>query len=167
MITTEAEDNRFLVTGLYPHGVYYYRLLAINGDGVPTIGLGRKYVVPNQSPPTPEIFSPVRYGSTNVKFIFNQLDSDVDGDKLSYQVYLDKGDGFVIVPWDEQQACYSVTLSPEDHGKTYWWYVKVDDGHGGIAESEKVAFQLDAVAPVLKLIKPDTVYTTKKVNLRS
>lgn len=164
----EAINNLFLATLLEPHGKYYYRLLAFNGDDVPTVGPVGEYIVPNQAPPIPEIISPVKYASTDVKFIFTRRDADVDGDSLDYYVYLDKGDGFVEVPWDEQQACYCVTLPPEGHGKIYRWYIKVvddysrnNDDSSGIVVSEEVEFQLDAIAPVLTLKKPDTIYTNQ------
>ncbi len=157
-------DDRFVASQLDPHSEYFYRLVATNNDGVRTVGMGTPYNVPNQLPPTPENLRPVGFATTQVKFIFDQLNEDVDGDKLTYRVYWDNGapTDFKPVAWDEQQACFCVTLSPDDHGKTYHWYVEVDDGHGGTIESEKVTFVLDAIAPVLTLKKPDIVYINQE-----
>jgi hypothetical protein len=163
IVRLEADDL-FVVSELNPHGEYFYRLVATNHDGVRTLGLGKKYNVPNQPPPTPENLSPVGFASTDVKFIFNKVNEDSDGDSLTYQVYWDEGENnsFKPVDWDEEQACFSVTISPSDHGKTFNWYVEVDDGHGPIIKSELATFVLDANAPILKLKKPNTVYTSQQ-----
>ncbi|NLW48613.1 MAG: PKD domain-containing protein [Firmicutes bacterium] len=140
---------------LQPHGVYSYRLVAVNESGDKTYCKVETIEVPNQVPSTPELIAPLQFARDTVEFNFSQS-IDHDGDLLTYTIYFAEGANpanFISLP--------GFTKDGLVHGKTYSWYAKVDDGHNGIKTSSSTHFTVDTEQPILNVSEARQPYTNQ------
>ncbi len=148
-------NNKFVHSDLIPHETYDYRLVAINGSGDRTVGAVFSQEVPNTKPTTPVISSPTEYAKSTINFSFQEA-SDVDGDSpLNYYVHLGTGE-------EPFPRLNGLTKTGLIHNQTYTWYVEVTDNHGGINESTREQFTVDAIDPTLVINNKPEIFTNQK-----
>ncbi len=131
-------------------------MVAFNQSEDPTYGTVFEQVVPNNAPALPQPLFPLDFARSEVEFKY-QPSTDVDGDFITYKIYL--GEGENPVEFAEVQDGKTEDLV---HGSAYSWYVEANDGHGGIVISEIVQFTCDTDIPVLTVEEPHRPYTNQE-----
>jgi hypothetical protein len=162
VIQTLTPDASGIFThgGLTPHGLYAYRLVAINSSGDRTEGAVFTRQVPNTPPPAALLESPLEFARGTVEFKYTKQNTDSDGDNITYRVYL-KADtrGYTLVEGDSIDGLV--------HGQNCSWYVVADDGYeNGKTYSSTGQFSVDNSAPELTTEPVRRPYTNQtKLNV--
>ncbi len=141
-------------------GVYYWRVTGSDGSSE---GSSPKFkvIVRTNTPPTIELISPVNKGVVATDVVGLRFQgSDPDGQRLKYDVFIDKTDASTMVASGLWLPSFSTTL-PDG---TYKWKVVVSDGIT-TTTSPVWSFEMKLnaqVAPEIELLRPregETVYT--------
>ncbi|HBC31776.1 MAG TPA: hypothetical protein DC024_11115, partial [Clostridiales bacterium] len=135
-------------TTLVPHGVYKYKIQTFNSSGEITEAELEPLQVANIAPKKPTGVGPKGYITSinGVTLIFDtsleQL--DVDGDPLDVKYFLGTdGISYAELP--------NGILNNLDEGQDYFWKARLDDGYGGVVETDSVSFTVDITPPMINV----------------
>ncbi|MBN1759045.1 MAG: fibronectin type III domain-containing protein [Chitinispirillaceae bacterium] len=153
-------DDLCRQSGLMPaHATFRYRLVAFNGSDDATFGAIFDRTLKNNAPSAPNGLTPTGFVPGEVKLSW-QAASDVDGDILTYRVYLKQAGGEFTLLGTVKDCVFpeeSATLALED-GEEYTFYVEADDTPasglftGLLTQSTEEKFTVDASAPVISFV---------------
>lgn len=137
---------------LQPGEVYYWKVVAKDGKGGRTASEVYSFTTAeetNNPPNKPILISPTNGAEgleTNLTLYWSC--EDPDGDSLTYDIYLDKTQDFVM-PYKTNVGNTSLAVSGLELGTTYYWKVVAKDGKGGENSSEIYSFTIkDSEGPL-------------------
>ncbi len=132
---------------------YYWKVQALDGNGGATDSAVRSFTTlssQNSAPTAPTLSAPAdaSTGSSLTPSFSWTASTDLDGDSVSYDLYLDGN----TPPTTKQTGAALTSLSHTlgsgilANGATYHWKVRAFDGNGGIADSAIRSFTTVAAA---------------------
>lgn len=149
LLDADAAEAGYRNTSLVKHGVYGYKVYSFNSAGEVTENPEIfTLAIVNQPPQVPEALAPAGFinRGDNVALTFDRpLEGlDPDQDPLTISYFLSE-DGLAYNP---------IPLPILDglvDGGSYWWYARIDDGYGGVVQTEPVRFGVDLNPPVISV----------------
>ncbi|MBN2533938.1 MAG: hypothetical protein JXB88_13695, partial [Spirochaetales bacterium] len=171
------DNGMFRHTHLTAHQSYTYTLIAYNsfvpangGKGDPASGEPFTVTLANNPPAAPQVLSPLAYASPLSVFSWEGSITDIDGDPVTYHVFVE--DGKTSVSGSAQGTSYAFPQGSFTTCVLYDWYVVADDtpgpGYSGPAYtgeqagSEHVSILFDGEGPVIELADfPGTLFISR------
>ena len=147
-----GQNTDYTIDQLKPNTTYYWKVVADDNFGGETASETRSFTIQNNtvnSPPSaPELLSPANYNghqTGTVTLTWNPA-QDIDGDAITYDVYLDRQSNLVS-PANTALTDLSYVTTGLQTNVTYYWKVVAKDAQGGASSSVTWHFTTENTAP--------------------